>query len=87
MIGWLFAGNAPFGIATDPSQMQAMNAAQLAEYHHRQGYTRNAVFANALSAMQCAAAYRPPLPKPTMTLAEYDARRKAFKPRSRPPEQ
>lgn len=69
------------GIATDPSQLQAMNGAQMAEYQRRQGDPRNAAFlnTNGLEAMRYGN-YRPPAPKPTMTLAEWDARRAAFNP-------
>jgi hypothetical protein len=59
-----WARGGSFGLVTDPRQMQAVNNAWLNT--------------NSLAAMQYAA-YRPPAPKPTMTLAEYDARRAAFR--------
>jgi hypothetical protein len=75
------AANDYLGIAADPGQMQGMNAAQLAEYMRRQGDPTNVPWpGRSLAGMQTAwgIAER----RPTMTLAEYDARRDAFKPRS-----
>lgn len=83
MTGLLSAGNAAladwmgYDFSTDPSQLQAMNAEQMAEYQRRQGDPRNVPMSEqSLAGIQNA--WRPPVRKPTMTLSEYDARRAAF---------
>jgi hypothetical protein len=69
-----------YGIATDPRSVTAMNAEQMAAYIMRQGDPTNIPMSmRGLAGMQNA--WRPQDRRPTMTLAEYDARRAAFKPR------
>lgn len=88
MNGLILAGSAAltdymvfrYGIQTDSSQLQAMNASQMAEYIRRQGDPTNVpMHSRSLAGIQNA--WRSPVRKPTMTLAEWDARRAAFKPR------
>jgi hypothetical protein len=72
-----WSGFLGYGVVTDPSQLQAMSAEQMAEYVRRQGAPTNVPMSmRSLSGMQNA--WRPPVRQPTMTLAEYDARRAAF---------
>jgi hypothetical protein len=57
--------------------LQGMSSVQLAEYQRRQGDPRNVPMSeHYVSGIENA--WRPPVRQPTMTLAEYDARRAAF---------
>lgn len=59
-------------------RMQGMTAEQLAEYQRRQGDPTNVPMSmRSHSGIQNA--WRPPVRRPTMTLAEYDTRRAAFR--------
>ena len=76
----LSSGHQSSGFVTDPRQMQAMSNEQMAEYERRQGDPRNVPMSERYLGSQLANAWRPPVRPPTMTLAEYDARRAAYRP-------
>lgn len=72
-----------YGVSTDPDQMRGMNAEQMAAYQRLQGDMRNAPWPSLREMrgmMNSLRHWSIPTPKPTMTLAEWDARRKAFRP-------
>jgi len=71
--------NALSGIVTDPGQQRGMNAEQMAEYIRRHGDPRNVGMSHNYLEMMNAVNSNRLVPKPTMTLAEWDARRAAFR--------
>lgn len=68
------------GVNATPDQLRPMSAEQMAEYMRRQGDPTNVPWELRMQgdAFRAMNANRPR--KPTMTLAEYDARRAAFRP-------
>lgn len=74
-----FMGLTNFGSVNDPEILRAMNNGELAEYQRRQGDPTNTrwPYGQSILGMQNSIIARPR--KPTMTLAEWDARRAAFR--------
>lgn len=61
-----------------PDDLRAMTAEEQLAYIRRQGDPRNVPMAERYRIGDLQNAWRPPVRRPTMTLAEYDARRAAF---------